>query len=48
MEEETHVCNECGNYGDIICGICKMIGCPNYYYCEECIEAHIEEHGQEE
>lgn len=39
-------CDNCGQYGDIICQDCKKRGLREYCYCGNCIEEHLE--GDEE
>jgi hypothetical protein len=39
-------CDNCGQYGDIICDNCKKRGLREFCYCNKCIEEHLE--GDEE
>lgn len=35
-------CDNCGEYGDIICENCNKRGLREYCFCDTCIEEHLE------
>jgi hypothetical protein len=45
MADDRYTCADCGGYGDNVCLECKLVGNPAYF-CDECIDAHMESHGQ--
>lgn len=46
MTYDDLTCDNCGSYGDVICIDCKLSGNPDYCFCEDCIEEHMEMHGR--